>query len=158
MGFTNSYADAIQGSSLKPEGDYECIITGIEERTTKNGATGLNFTLVIRNDVEGQRYGNACLFYTLWKRREPTDADKQVNGYSFGQVMAIGKAAALPDGKAYKDLAEYCQDLVDKCIRVTLKHESNPDYKNGELQEKRLQTVAMPKRKKRNLPLLLQVP
>ena len=135
MGFKTNLSEATQGG-LKPEGDYECIITAIEERTTRSGATGLNVTLVIRNDVQGQKYGNACLFYTLWKRREPTELDMQVNGYGFGQIMALGKAAGLPDGKDYESLKQYCEELINKCVRVTLKHESDPNYKNGEPQER----------------------
>lgn len=131
MGFKNNYEQATQGSSIKPEGDYECIITAIEEKTTKNGATGLNITMVIRNDVQGQKYGNACLFHTLWKRKCPNEYDLQVNGYGFGQVMALGKAAGLPDGKDYDSLKQFCEELINKCIRVTVKHE---EYK-GKTQE-----------------------
>lgn len=123
MGFTNSYKEASQGGGIKPEGDYECIITAIEERQTKNGAWGLNFTLVIRNDVPGQKYGNACLFHTIWKKKEPNDNDLAVRGYNFGQLMAMGRAAKLPDGKDYDSLEQYCGDLVMKCVRATLKHE-----------------------------------
>lgn len=136
MGFKNNYEQAQQGGGLKPEGDYECIITAIEEHTTKNGAKGLNFTFVIRNDVQGQRYGNACLFHTIWRKKSPNEFDMQVGGYNFGQLMAMGKAAQLPDGKDYDTLKQYCEDLLNKCIRVTLKHESNPDYRNGEPQER----------------------
>lgn len=132
MGFKMNHEQAFQSDGIKPEGDYECIITAIEERTTKSGATGLNVTMVIRNDVQGQKYGNACLFHTLWKRKEPSEFDMQVNGYSFGQVMALGKAAGLPDGKDYDSLAQMCGDLVKKCVRVTLKHE---EY-NGKTQER----------------------
>lgn len=131
MGFKNDFNKAEQGG-LKPEGDYECIITAIEERTTQKGSTGLNLTLVIRNDVQGQKFGNACLFHTLWKRKDPTDMDKQVNGYGFGQVMALGKAAALPDGKDYESLKQFCEDLLNKCVRATVKHE---EY-NGKTYEK----------------------
>lgn len=136
MGFKNDYSQANAGSSLKPEGYYECIIMAVEERATKNGKMGLNFTLLIRNDVAGQRYGNARLFHTIWKKKDPTQLDMQVNGYNFGQLMALGKAACLPDGKDYEGLKQYCEDLLNKCVRVKLEHESNPDYKNGEPQER----------------------
>lgn len=122
MGFKANQSEAVQGSELKPEGDYECIIVNCEERTTRNNATGLNFSLVIRNDIAEQKYKNAYLFYTLWKRRQPSEADMQVNGYSFGQVMAMGKGAGLPDGKDYENLEEFCNDLMNKPIRVTVKH------------------------------------
>ena len=103
MGFKNDFSQAQQNSNLKPEGDYEVLIVKAEERQTKNGKLGLNFSMVIRNDVD-QAYKNGYIFHTLWKRREPTAADRQVNGYSFGQVMALGKAAQLPDGKDYPDV------------------------------------------------------
>ena len=131
MGFKNNYAEADMGNNIKPEGDYECIIQKIEERTTRNGATGLNISMVIRNDVE-QKFKNGFIFHTLWKRREPTEMDKQVNGYGFGQVMALGKSAGLPDGKDYESLTEFCNDLINKPVRVNLKHE---EY-NGKMQER----------------------
>ncbi len=131
MGFKNNYAEADMGNNIKPEGDYECIIQKIEERTTRNGATGLNISMVIRNDVE-QKFRNGFIFHTLWKRREPTEMDKQVNGYGFGQVMALGKSAGLPDGKDYESLTEFCNDLINKPVRVNLKHE---EY-NGKMQER----------------------
>ena len=121
MGFKSNWKEASQPSGIKPEGDYECLIQKIEERTTRNGAVGLNISMVIRNDVQ-QNYKNAFIFYTLWKRREPTEADLSVNGYSFGQVMALGKAAGLPDGKDYDNLEQFCQELTGKPLLITLKH------------------------------------
>ena len=52
MGFSTDYTD-VQSFELIPKGEYEVIIKAITERTTPNGATGLNLTFVIRNDVEG---------------------------------------------------------------------------------------------------------
>ena len=123
MGFKSNQSEAFQ-NGLKPEGVYECIITAIEERTTKKGSVGLNFTLVIRNDVQGQKYGNSCLFHTIWKKHEPNENDMQVEGYNFAQLMAMGKAAKLPDGKEYDNLKAYCTDLLNKCIRVDLTHKA----------------------------------
>ena len=81
MGFSTNYDD-VQEFDLIPAGQYEVIIKNIEERTTPNGATGLNLSLVIRNDVD-QKYQDRYLFHTLWKRKNPTDTDNQVQGYSF---------------------------------------------------------------------------
>lgn len=121
MGFRANQSEAIQQSTIKPEGDYECLIIDIDEYSTKNGSTGLNIKMVIRNDVD-QAYKNGYIFHTLWKRKEPTEADNQVKGYSFGQVMALGKAAGLPDGKEYESLEQFCGELVNKPVRVTVKH------------------------------------
>ena len=131
MGFKSNFSQADMGNGIKPEGDYECMIVKAEERATKNGKLGLNISMVIRNDVQ-QAYQNGYIFHTLWKRREPTAADMQVNGYGFGQVMALGKAAKLPDGKDYPNLEAFLADLVGKPVLVTLKHE---DY-NGQKQER----------------------
>lgn len=131
MGFKSNFSQANMGNGIKPEGNYECMIVKAEERATKNGKFGLNISMVIRNDVQ-QAYQNGYIFHTLWKRREPTAADRQVNGYGFGQVMALGKAAQLPDGKDYPNLEAFLADLVGKPVLVTLKHE---DY-NGQKQER----------------------
>lgn len=37
MGFKANWSEAAQSNSLKPEGDYECLIAKVEERVTKNG-------------------------------------------------------------------------------------------------------------------------
>ena len=128
MGFKNDFSQAQQNNNLKPEGDYEVLIVKAEEKQTKNGKLGLNISMVIRNDVD-QTYKNGFIFHTLWKRKEPTAADMQVNGYGFGQVMALGKAAQLPDGKDYPDLAAFLQDLIEKPVRVHLVHDT---YNNTE--------------------------
>lgn len=130
MGFSTSYEEINDDYGTLPEGEYEVVIRNIEERTTPNGATGLNLSLVIRNDVE-QNYKDRYIFYTLWKRKEPTAADKQVQGYGFNQVMRLAKSAGLPSGKAYETLQDMCKDLMNRPLKVTLEHR---EY-NGKIQE-----------------------
>lgn len=125
MGFKANWSEATQSNSLKPEGDYECLIAKAEERDYTNSKgeekTCLNISFIIRNDVE-QGYKNGHIFHTLWKRKEPTENDMQVNGYGFNQVMTLGKAAGLPDGKDYDSLEQFLGELVKKPVRVTIKH------------------------------------
>ena len=124
MGFKTNQQEANQNDYLlKPEGAYEVIIKSVEEKTFKTGTKGLNMKLLIRNDVPEQKYGNAFLFHTFWKRKEPTELDMQVEGYSYGQLMNLSKSAKLPDGKGYESLEQFCTDLIDKCIRVTVQHD-----------------------------------
>lgn len=127
MGFSQNNKAAANSGGIKPEGDYEVIITSIEERTNRNNKTSLNIRLTIRNDIEEQKYGNACLFYSLWRVKEPTPEDLAVGGYKFSFVMGIGKAAKLPDGKEYKDLEEYCGELIGKCVIAHVVHEIGTD-------------------------------
>ena len=129
MGFSTDYSE-VNSFDLIPKGEYEVIIKTIEERTTQNGATGLNLTLVIRNDVE-QKYQNRLLFHTLWKRREPSPADMQVQGYSFKQIMSLAKAAALPSGKNYENVQALCDELINHVMWVTVGH----DEYNGQMRE-----------------------
>ncbi|MDE5584694.1 MAG: DUF669 domain-containing protein, partial [Ruminococcus sp.] len=83
-----------------------------------------------RNDVE-QKCKNRCIFHTLWKRREPTQADMQVQGYSFGQIMQLAKAVRLPAGKSYETVYNLCDELGGKIMRVTVGHR---EY-NGKIYE-----------------------
>lgn len=119
-GFSTDYSD-VQEFDLLPKGEYEVIISKIEERTTQNGATGINLTLTVRNDVD-QKFKNRNIFHTLWKRREPTQADMQVQGYSFKQIMQLAKAVRLPSGKSYETVYNLLDDLSEKTMRVTVGH------------------------------------
>lgn len=121
MGFSTNYDD-VQDYGLIPEGYYEVIIKNIEEHTTKKGSKGLNITLIVRNDVQ-QECKNRLIFHTLWKRKEPTQADLQVQGYGFSQIMALAKAAKLPNGKSYDTLSDLCDDLIGRVICVYVEHE-----------------------------------
>ena len=77
MGFSTNYENVNDDYGILPEGDYEVIIRNIEERTTKKGSTGLNLSLVVRNDIE-QKFKDRYIFYTLWKKKEPTDAERKM--------------------------------------------------------------------------------
>lgn len=129
MAFSTDYSE-VKEFELVPPGEYEVIIMSIEERTTPNGKTGLNIKMVIRNDVE-QSSKNRYLFDTFWKRREPTKADMQVQGYGFNQIMQLAKAAKLPSGKSYETVADLCADLIGHPMRVNINHEEW----NGKMRE-----------------------
>lgn len=130
MAFATNYED-INDYDLIPQGEYEVIIRNIEERTTRKGSTGLNLSLVIRNDVE-QNYKNRYVFHNLWKKKEPTPADMQVQGYSFKQIMQLAKSAKLPSGKSYESVQDLCKDLQYRALRVKIIH----DTYNGNTSEK----------------------
>lgn len=125
MGFSQNSKKATEGfGDLKKPGEYECLIVKAEERTSRTSGTAyLSIDFIIRNDVE-QQYKNSHIFYALFKKKEPTQDDMEVGGYAFGMVMNLGKAARLPDGKEYENLAAYLSDLVGKTIRVKLEHDN----------------------------------
>lgn len=115
--------DQATSFDLVPKGDYEVVIKTIEEKTTQTGIVFLSMSLIIRNDVE-QNCQNRYIFHSFWKRKEPTQADMSVNGYSFKWIMSLAKAAKLPNGKNYESLEELCKDLEGRVICVTVTHDT----------------------------------
>lgn len=120
-GFTTDYENT-SDYGLIPQGDYEVIIGEMKEKTMKSGAVGMNMKLIIRNDVK-QNSQNRYIFHTLWKRKTPTAADMQVQGYGFNQIMYLAKAASIPAGKNYENVYDLCKDLQGRCIKVAVIHE-----------------------------------
>lgn len=100
-----------------PAGIYEAAISGVEDDGTK-----IVIGLEIRKDVP-QDYAGRTLSHWMYKLREPKEIDQAVGGYSYNQLMRLGKAARLPEGKSYGSLSEYLADLVGKAVQVELWHE-----------------------------------
>ena len=135
MAFRTNSSKASEGSSLKPEGDYEVLIDSakIEDFPKADGTTTQRIKLkyVIRNDVE-QKYKNAYLFNDIWKKKEPNEDDLSVEGFNFGNLMAIADAAKLPDNKEYESVSAFLADLAGKPVKVHLYH----NLYNGNTYEK----------------------
>jgi hypothetical protein len=133
FGIDVNYNEAGAGSDLLPEGEYEAIIKYVGEDVTPASGSKvyISVVLIIRNDVD-QKYKNKFIWYPLWKRKEPSPADAAVGGYSIKQIQTLSKSAGLPNGKKYPDIQEWYDDLKNKVIRVTIKHE----LFNGEQQAK----------------------
>jgi len=131
MGFGVDYEKASSGDGIMPDGDYEVIIKQALEDVSKSGTQYINIPLIVRNDVE-QQYKNAYIWHMVWKVKEPKEADKSSDGYSSWGIQTLSKAAGLPNGKKYKNLQEWCEDLKGKLLRVTVKNEpynGNPQIK-----------------------------
>lgn len=135
MAFKTNSSKASEGSSIKPEGDYEVLIDSakIEDFPKADGTTTQRIKLkyVIRNDVE-QKYKNAYLFNDIWKKKEPNEDDLSVDGFNFAQLMAVSDAARLPDNKEYESVSAFLAELVGKPVKVHLCH----NLYNGKTYEK----------------------
>lgn len=121
MAFTMDYSEVKEAPSLLPKGDYEVIIKTAEEKKTSNGKEQISLNMVVRNDVD-QKYQNKGVFFNTFKRAEPTEQDKQVQGYSFKTIMRLAKMTGIPSGKAYNNVGEMLADMVNKCVRITIDH------------------------------------
>jgi hypothetical protein len=130
-GFSTDYSDVDEGGVI-PEGEYEAIIKYAGEDVTKETQkVYINVTMVIRNDIE-QQFKNKYVWHKLWHRKEPSPADLNCGGYSSKQINSLSKAAGLPNNKKYDSLADWCEEIGGKCVRVTIEHE---EYK-GKTQAK----------------------
>ena len=126
MAFKADFSKAQSNSTLKPEGDYEVIIDAAEVTRTQNGKEKINIVYVIRNDVT-QGCQNGLIFDSIWKKKEPNADDQSVDGFNFGQLMAVASAAKLPEGKDYANLGDFLAELVGKPLRVHLYHDDYND-------------------------------
>lgn len=131
MAFGTNYENIPQGGGLVPQGNYETVITNAVISQTKNGKYKVSFMLTIRNDIQ-QDCQNRVLFIDIWKRREPTPADNQVDGFNFAQLMAVSRAAQIPSGQSFESLSQFLQALCGRCLIATVKHETY----NGETSAK----------------------
>ena len=129
--FSTNYDNVGNGSELLPEGRYEVIIKTAQLNATKNETPYIDVRMVIRNDVE-QKYQNKYIFHSIWKKREPSPQDLNVDGYSFKQLMSLAKAAKLPSGKNYSSINELCADFVGKCVVAEIEHQEDNNGKKRE--------------------------
>jgi len=131
MAFTTNYDEADE-QSLKPEGEYACVIKRACVKATKYGTPYIAVDCFIRDDVENPCKG--IIFHSLWMRKKEnmTKADEACDGYSSKQIQSLSKAAGLPNGKSYESLQEWCADLKGRPVRVVLEH----DTYNGRTRER----------------------
>lgn len=123
MAFGTNYDSIPQGGSeIVPEGFYECIITNAEIRKTQNGKYKVGFMLTIRNDIQ-QQCTNRVLFLDIWRKKEPTPADEQVDGFNFSQLMAVSRAAQIPSGQSFDSLEQFLRALTGRLLIAEVKHE-----------------------------------
>ena len=124
MAFRTNSSKANEGSfSLKGEGYYEVLIENYKVSQTQNGKQYIGFRYVIRNDVQ-QKYQNGLIFHSVWKKKEPNEDDMQVEGFHFGQLMAIAQAARIPDNQEFAGLDEFLKALCGKAVKVHLYHDT----------------------------------
>lgn len=110
-------------SEIIPVGEYEVTIQEARMTYTRSGTPCIDIPLIIREDIDENPVSSGRIFHTLWKRKEPTIADQACDGFSSKQVQMLSKAAGLPNGKAYDNMQEWCDDLKGRFLRVTVEHE-----------------------------------
>lgn len=110
-----------------PEGNYEVIITGAQERATKNGAESLQLKYTVRNDLDAAlpdtngKYHNRVLFMDNWKR-------KSTGQYDMDGLQYILEAAKIPEGTQLNSVDDFCKALLNKPVNVYTKIQKEEGY------------------------------
>lgn len=102
------------------DGEYEVVVSEVEENVTPGGTEYIQFDLIIRNDVD-QPHQNKHIFHKVWR-------SKETGKYNMRVFNTIGKACRLQNGKTYNSLQELLDDFRFKTARVTVKNEES-EYK-----------------------------
>lgn len=109
--FTFDENEAKGGFEPLPVGEYETIISNVENKTSSNGNPMLAMTLTVREDVP-QEGGGRKLFDNLVM----TEKAK----FKFHQLF---KALGFTNGARFNSLDEIAQAIAYKPLRVKTKHE-----------------------------------
>ena len=135
--FTTNYNEVQENDySALPTGEYEVLILSIKERETPNGKIGMNFDLVVRNDLKevqslketNGKFANRRVFTTEWKRNKNGSYKYELNNF-----MHYLAAVKVPEGTEIKDLNHLASLLRNKPVRVYIKEEENTYQGNTEM-------------------------
>jgi len=88
--------EGVSSSNLMPEGDYEVIIERMNRQTLPSGKEKLSIMYRVRGDIEGQSYGNKCIFEDIWQEKENPKYfnRKRINQLRGTQNIEKGKVCA----------------------------------------------------------------
>ena len=96
--------DARESNGLVKEGDYEATIERMERKVLpRSGKEKLSIMYRIRSDVDGQAYGNKCIFEDIWKER---DNPSVFNRKRLNQLMGTQE---IEDGTTFETI----NDVID---------------------------------------------
>ena len=110
--------------NLKPEGDYEVLISKVHIDVTRGGTDYISIPMTIREDVD-QPYKNAKIFHSIWRKKEPSALDMEVEGYNFDQLMRVCEAVGIPAGTNFEGLEDILDQISWKQVICHLRHKDN---------------------------------
>jgi hypothetical protein len=112
MAFRTDYTNV--GNLMVPPGEYEVVVKGAYfDKAKTTNKDYFSIPLVIRNDVE-QKYQNARIWDGIFGLTDKAIAWKTNN---------ISSAVKIPEGAEFEDLDDWGRYIIDKPMRVKVKHE-----------------------------------
>ena len=140
MAFETNYQN---NSDIIPEGFYECVIKSVYEDVTKGSKLYINVPLVVRNDIE-QKFQNAYIWHSIWKKKEPNQNDLAVGGYTAFGINMLSQAAGLKEGTRFETMEDWMESLKGLPVRVQVEHELNSYTNQMQARVKRLYPTQNP--------------
>lgn len=104
--------------TLRPEGEYECILNICRQTETLRGDPVIEFDFLIRTDVD-----QACAGQHIYKRFF-TEND---GSWPEAKIGRYANALGVPDGEEYE-----LHDLNGRCCTVVVKHFEKEDGTKAE--------------------------
>ena len=94
-------------SSLLPDGDYEARIDTIGIKVLPSGKEKLTIMFRIRDDIDGQAYGNKCIFEDIWKEK---DSPEHFNRRRINQLLGTQE---VKDGTVFNSINDIIEFLKE---------------------------------------------
>ncbi len=118
--------NASAGFELVAEGKYEAVIVNAEAGKTQAGKPKLSVDFEIRSDVPQNHQGAKVLYNTFTFEHEV--AVKIVN--------SLLKACGFPNGHPFNSPEDMAKQLINKNLKITVKHEEYEKLVDGEKQKR----------------------
>lgn len=113
------------GFELVTEGKYEAQIINVEAKDFQGHPT-LNLDFEIRSDVPQAHQGAKILYNTLYFY----NANPEYQENNIKRINSLIAACGFPDGQEFKDAADMANQLFNKNLLITVKHQEDKNDKN----------------------------
>ncbi|MBS4171916.1 DUF669 domain-containing protein [Bacillus sp. FJAT-49736] len=114
------------GYELVSEGKYEAVIVNAESGKTQAGKPKLSVDFEIRSDVPQNHQGAKVLYNTFTFEHE----------VSVRIVNSLLKACGFQNGHPFKSADDMAKQLINKNLKITVKHEEYEKVVDGEKQKR----------------------
>jgi Ser-tRNA(Ala) deacylase AlaX len=123
--------NATTGFELVAEGKYEAVIVNAEAGQTQAKKPKLSIDFEIRSDVPQNHQGAKVLYNTFTFEHE----------VSIKIVNSLLKACGFPNGHPFKSADDMAKQLINKNLKITVKHEEYEKDVDG-VKQKRIAAKA----------------
>lgn len=118
--------NASTGFELVAEGKYEAVIVNAEGGKTQAGKPKLQVDFEIRSDVPQNHQGAKVLYNTFTFEHE----------VAVRIVNSLIKACGFPNGHPFQSPEDMAKQLINKNLKITVKHEEYEKVVDGEKQKR----------------------